>query len=112
MSKKSKILLMLTFVTSSLCSLLYGEVVVSSPDPVVDFLIDGNHMAIMYGYNPANKTAKRIDVYNTSSNSITTIANNILIVYSPYLSAQPSTPVSRIKSSIGRNTGASYEYFL
>ena len=95
-----------------MCSLLYGGVAVSSVDTVVDFIADTNHLAIMYGYIPSNMTAKRIDVYNTSTNITTTIRSNISIVYSSYLSSQPSLSVSKIISSIGRNNGTSYEYFI
>lgn len=93
-----------------MCSLLYGGVAVSSVDTVVDFIADTNHLAIMYGNIPSNMTAKRIDVYNTSTNITTTIGSNISIFYSSYLSSQPSLSVNKIISSIGRNTGTSYEY--
>jgi hypothetical protein len=109
---ESKSMLLLALIASSMCSLLYGGVLVSSLDPVVDFVVDTNHLAIMYGNTPANITAKRIDVYNTSTNLITTVASNITIVYTTYLSGRISFPVQKIRSSMGRNTAAAYEYFI
>lgn len=100
MLNKSKTALFLAFVTSSMCSLIYGGVLVPSDDPVVDFVADKNHLAIMYGYIQSNMTAKRIDVYNTSTNITTTIENNVSIVYPDYISPQPSIPVNKIRSSI------------
>lgn len=90
MLNESKTALFLAFVTSSMCSLIYGGVLIASDDPVVDFIADTNHLAIMYGYIPSNMTAKRLDVYNTSTNITTTIENNVSIVYPSYISAQSS----------------------
>lgn len=112
MPEKSKILLAFALISISMSSILYGGVVVSSVDPVVDFIADTNYLTIMYSYNPSNMTAKRINMYNTSTNLLTFIDSNKSIVYKSCLSSQPSIPVSKIRSSTGRNTEAAYEYFL
>lgn len=112
MQNKSKTIFLLALVTTSVYSLYYGGVVLYSPDAVMDFIAETNHLTIMYGYIPSNMTAKRIDVYNTSTNIATTIDNNLSIVYLHNASTKPSLPVYKIRFIIGINTQASYEYFI
>lgn len=79
MLRKKNIMLLALFMFYSSCSLFYAGVIVSSTDPIIDFTADTDHLSIMYGYSPLNITAKRIDMYNVSTNSSIVIANNISI---------------------------------
>lgn len=103
-TKQNTITILLTLFTTSICSLIKGGVLISSTNPILDFTVGTNYVTAMYGYSPANLTAKRIDTYNTLTNSLTTLASNIQIVYSPYLTMELSLPVNRIRPTIDKNT--------